>query len=144
MSLLRESRKRPLPPRYAAVDADRDYLIVYEVEDLSVLASPEYLARLNDPTPWTRRVTQAMKDPIRGLCSVAASTGEATAHAIAAVRLADGEPGDRLHRALLPAVRQEPGLAVHLCRTEASRSEFEPHEGSPSLSVPPERPSRLS
>ena len=40
--------------RYAAVDAQRDFLGFYEVNDLSVLTSADYLAKANAPSPLTQ------------------------------------------------------------------------------------------
>jgi hypothetical protein len=35
------------------------YLATYELDTAAVLQSPEYLQRLNDPTPWSRRCMKA-------------------------------------------------------------------------------------
>jgi hypothetical protein len=42
--------------RYRAIDADRTYFTVYDLENPDVLFSSAYIARLNDPTAWTQRI----------------------------------------------------------------------------------------
>ena len=41
------------------------YFMMYEAVDANVFASAPYLARLNDPTPWTRRILSAYIAPSR-------------------------------------------------------------------------------
>ncbi len=47
----------------------------YEVRSPDVLRSPPYLARLNDPTPWTKDVVATFIDTSRTICRVACSAG---------------------------------------------------------------------
>lgn len=49
--------------------------MLYEVQALQTLASPAYLARLNQPTPWTSRLMLHYRGMQRGLCAVAGSQG---------------------------------------------------------------------
>lgn len=42
------------------------YFILYELAEASVMSSPAYLARLNDPTPWTQRVMPRLMQFRRG------------------------------------------------------------------------------
>lgn len=55
---------------------EQRYLAAYEAEDAEVFGDEVYLARLNDPTAWTRR---AMSDHVIGLtrtvCRVCAGRG---------------------------------------------------------------------
>ena len=44
--------------RWAGVDTD-GFFVMYELKAHEDLSSPEYLARLNDPTPWSRKLTTA-------------------------------------------------------------------------------------
>ncbi len=37
------------------------YCVLYEVADLTVLDSPAYRARLDDPTPWTAKMMAAVR-----------------------------------------------------------------------------------
>ena len=63
--------------RYISVDGTPAYFNFYETETYQVLSSEPYLARLNDPTPWTRKVVSNFKDTSRTICDVAHSTGRA-------------------------------------------------------------------
>lgn len=51
------------------------YFMMYEAADADVFVSAPYLARLNDPTPWTRRILSAYIAPSRTICRVIASKG---------------------------------------------------------------------
>lgn len=54
---------------------DQKYFMMYEAESADVFVSPPYLARLNDPTPWTRRILSAYVAPSRTVCRVRQSIG---------------------------------------------------------------------
>lgn len=53
----------------------RRYFILYELEDANVVGGPDYLARLNAPTPWSQRIMPLLENFVRGGGTVAASTG---------------------------------------------------------------------
>ncbi|MCU0985544.1 MAG: hypothetical protein MUC89_11465 [Acetobacteraceae bacterium] len=59
----------------AGTDPRLKYFMGYEVESPEVLVSAPYLARLNDPTAWTRRILSAYVAPCRTVCRVLASQG---------------------------------------------------------------------
>ena len=61
--------------RYRSLERSLDYLDLYEVEDSETLRSAPYLARLNDPTPWTRRMVPHFLNTLRVGYRVAASAG---------------------------------------------------------------------
>ena len=42
--------------RYSVVGPGAQFLIICEVTDIEVFATPAYLERLNNPTDWTRRI----------------------------------------------------------------------------------------
>jgi len=107
--------------RYRALEGGPEYFNLYETADVSVLSSPAYLARLNAPTLWTRRVVPGFRDVARSLCRVQASLGvgqggvmltqrfaiAATERVRVATRLADN---------VLPAIAAQPGITgAHLC-----------------------------
>jgi hypothetical protein len=56
------------------------YFMLYELAEASVMSSPAYLARLNDPTPWTQRVMPRLMQFRRGGGSVDISGGHVGAH----------------------------------------------------------------
>ncbi|MCK8665369.1 hypothetical protein M1M11_10790 [Pseudomonas azerbaijanoccidens] len=56
------------------------YFMLYELAEASVMSSPAYLARLNDPTPWTQRIMPRLMQFRRGGGSVDISGGHVGAH----------------------------------------------------------------
>ena len=61
--------------RYVALDGEPAYFNFYEVNATSDLSSASYLERLNNPTPWTRKVVASFTDTSRTICRVQASFG---------------------------------------------------------------------
>lgn len=55
--------------------AEQKYFMMYEADTADIFVSPPYLARLNDPTEWTRRILSAYVAPCRTVCRVRQSTG---------------------------------------------------------------------
>ena len=62
--------------RCRAVDeaAAWPYFMMYEVRDASVMTSPAYLERLNNPTPWSRKLFPSTR-LTRTLCRIVESRG---------------------------------------------------------------------
>jgi hypothetical protein len=108
--------------RWIATEGGPRYMVVYEVEALDTLASEAYLARLNNPTPWTASMMQHYRGMARGLCAVLGSFGPGQGGAAALVRFDAGEahagPLNRwLLEEVLPAVPRMPGLgSAHLLK----------------------------
>jgi hypothetical protein len=63
------------------------YLTVYEGRELSVFGSQAYLARLNNPSPWSSPIAPQMFNFIRGACEVVASVGQGVGGAMLTVRI---------------------------------------------------------
>jgi hypothetical protein len=77
--------------RYELVSGgDRRFFAFYEVESPAVLASPAYVERLNDPTPWTKEAMRsAFRNMVRTVCDLRAAAGDLIgSHAV--VLRADG------------------------------------------------------
>jgi hypothetical protein len=68
------------------------YFILYELEDENVVGDADYLARLNTPTPWSRRIMPKLGNFARGGGRVAASAGLGQGGIVAPLRLASGAP----------------------------------------------------
>jgi hypothetical protein len=106
--------------RWIATEGGPRYMVLYEVQSLQTLASQPYLARLNNPTPWTARMMPHYKGMARGLCVVLGSWGFGQGGAAALMRFTPEESrAEPLRRWLLeealPAVPHMPGLgSVHL------------------------------
>ena len=80
--------------RYRSLERSLDYLDLYEVEDPETLRSAPYLSRLNDPTPWTRRMVPHFLNTLRVGYRVAASAGRGQGGTLLTLRLAvAGGPG---------------------------------------------------
>jgi hypothetical protein len=110
--------------RYVAVAAAPKYFMMYETETLETLASPAYVERLNNPTPWTRKCLALFRNSNRTACRNTLSIGRGIGGAIATIRLGPA-PGREaaLRRELvteaLPKLLERPGIsAAHLCEAD--------------------------
>lgn len=107
--------------RYVAVDGAPAYFNFYETENYQVLSSALYLARLNDPTPWTRKVVSNFKDTSRTICEVAHSSGRGIGAWIETIQLQTAsDPAEfarRMASGLLAEIAAQRGVsALHLLR----------------------------
>lgn len=106
--------------RWIATGEGPRYMVVYEVESLATLASQAYLARLNNPTPWTTRMMPHYRAMNRGLCAVLGSFGWGQGGTAALIRFTpQASHAAALNRWLLDealaAVPDLPGLgSAHL------------------------------
>ncbi len=62
--------------RYRAMRAGRAYFTYYETETAAVLSSETYLERLENPTPWTRRIMPSFTNASRTVCELVERTGD--------------------------------------------------------------------
>jgi hypothetical protein len=67
------------------------YLIVYELADVAMARSPDYLERLNHPTPWTSATMARLRGMSRGFCRVVASAGYGLGRTATSIRLHTGD-----------------------------------------------------
>ena len=114
--------------RYVTLDAAPKYFYFYETESLETLRSPAYLARLGDPTAWTRRTMPLVRNNKRTACRVVTSQGEGVGGVIATLQLGP-RPGHEeelrswLTGTALPGAAQRPGIvASHLLEGDAGVS----------------------
>jgi hypothetical protein len=63
------------------------YFILYELENDNVVGNPDYLARLNAPTPWSQRIMPKLRGFARGGGRIAASAGIGQGGIVAPLRL---------------------------------------------------------
>jgi hypothetical protein len=74
--------------RYGAVDAGPRYFTLYEAADATVLSSPAYLERLNNPTDWTQRVLPTFRRMTRNAYRrLAAGAGDRVERHLQTVRI---------------------------------------------------------
>jgi hypothetical protein len=106
--------------RWIARQGQPRYFVMYEVEQLDILASAAYLERLNNPTPWTTQMMVHYRGMTRGLCKLVGSFGAGIGQAALFMRF---KPEPRKEAALrewlleeaLPALPSQTGLAsAHL------------------------------
>jgi hypothetical protein len=105
--------------RWVADNDGPGYFILYETDSEATLTSGPYLERLNDPTPWSRKMMPHHRNMVRGLCRVQSSFGAGLGHAMLTVRF--NEPPQAGLDAILAALPSRKGLvAAHLLRSMAS------------------------
>jgi hypothetical protein len=109
--------------RYVAVAAAPKYFMMYETETLETLASPAYVERLNNPTPWTRKCLALFRNSNRTACRTTLSIGRGIGGAIATIRLGPSAGREQaLRRWLteaLPKLVERPNItAAHLCEAD--------------------------
>ena len=96
--------------RSADESAAWPYFILYEVREASVMTSPAYLERLNNPTPWSRKIFASCRLS-RTLCRVVESRGRGIAGSVLTTT----------ETANLSGIFATPGVtAVHLLERDAS------------------------
>jgi hypothetical protein len=106
--------------RWLVTDGGPRYMVLYEVESLATLTSVAYLAKLNNPTPWTTRMMVHYRGMNRGLCAVVGSFGFGQGSTAALIRFTpEASHSAPLNHWLLDealrAVPQMPGLgSAHL------------------------------
>ena len=99
--------------------SDHAMFILYEGAHIETFRSPGLLARLNDPTEWSKRVQPGLVNFIRGPCQTLISLGEGVGGALVAIRVS-GEIGDKVGAGqslanAAPAIARLHGVtAVHI------------------------------
>ena len=103
------------------------YFILYETETPAVLASPAYLARLDDPTPWSRAVLKDVALTIRTAARVEASFGRGVGGFVVAARFA-AAPKPTLRDALAGAAARRGVLGAHLLQGDDAATQVPTRE----------------
>jgi hypothetical protein len=84
------------------VDWNRDkyrYLTLYEGESPKTLGTPEYILRLNNPTPRSLKIQPAFYNFVRSACAIVATVGRGVGGTIATFRVPfDGTPRPAFER----------------------------------------------
>jgi len=111
--------------RWVSADGGKGYFILYEVAALETLTSAPYLARLNDPTPWSRKMMAHHLNMTRSLCAVRATFGSGLADALLTLRFSPRPESDGLiewlSADLLPKLPTRRGLVcAHLLQDAAT------------------------
>ncbi len=74
--------------RYVTVSGEPKYFAYYVTDNAAVLASEAYLARLNDPSPWTQQNVARFKNTNRSACNLLRRFGRGSGAAAMTIRLA--------------------------------------------------------
>ncbi len=122
--------------RFASPGHSPEWLTMYEADDVAALTSPEYLARLNAPTPHTVSTLRHFRNTSRAVCSLVHSVGASSGGYVLAMRLS--VPADRAEtmcRAiagdLFPAAMALTGVvACHLYASDQAASHVDTAESS--------------
>lgn len=104
--------------RWVAESGEPSYFVLYEVTSLATITGGAYLERLNNPTPWSRKMMPHHRDMVRSLCVLRAGWGGGVPQTLATVRFAP-RPGEQ------PKLPQRKGL------TGAHLLESQPMPGAP-------------
>ncbi|WP_108610751.1 hypothetical protein [Aminobacter sp. MSH1] len=98
--------------RHVAIQGTPKFFIYYEVIEPAGLGSDAYLARVNNPTPWTRASMQWFRNNARTVCRVIHDTGGPDGAFVATLRL---KPAPNLARELEIALTESifPRLSRH-------------------------------
>ncbi len=112
--------------------ADLQFFIIYETESPEVLASPAYVAKLNDPTPMTQKVMPKLKNFVRGAGRVVQSNGVCGGGAAKVIRFEKSHPllGDGVARgALFEKIGAMEGvLAIRLFEVDTAATTIQTEE----------------
>jgi hypothetical protein len=111
--------------RYRAMSNAPHFLMFYETDATSVLASEAYMAALNSPTNWTREALTHFKNPVRSVYSRLATVGapgRLTAPYLTTLRfdLPDGNEADYIAKWTHGVGRSDGVSRVRLWRADAA------------------------
>jgi hypothetical protein len=96
------------------------FFILYELESPEVLDGKAYLARLNAPTPWSRRIMPQLGNFVRGGGVITARAGRGEGATIAALRIEQLPPQPK---SLAEAIAALDGIAaVQIGATDQART----------------------
>lgn len=101
-----------------------DYLTVYETETPQILASAEYLHRLNNPTALTKEVVPRFQNFRRAACSTTVSAGVGSSGRIVAIEVSPQGDSEAIRASLRETAFPE-AIARHHMHAGAF---YEPHD----------------
>jgi hypothetical protein len=73
--------------RWIAASGEPSYFVLYEVAGFATLTTGPYVERLNDPTPWSRKMMPHHRNMVRNLCEVRATFGRGVGQALGMLRM---------------------------------------------------------
>jgi hypothetical protein len=102
--------------RWVSTDGRNSYVMLYEAQNEATVTAGPYLERLNNPTPWSRKMMVHHKNMVRSLCRVQASFGAGLGQFLRTARFAP-EPAqlealERRLAGLLPSLPSRKGIVA--------------------------------
>jgi hypothetical protein len=93
------------------VSGDGAYFMLYEAQSEASVTTGPYLERLNNPTPWSRKMMPAHKNMVRSVCRVRCAFGAGFGPVLLTMRFSP-QPNaeERLESELLPHLASQKGL----------------------------------
>ncbi len=73
--------------RWSSASGSGSMFVMYELDGFEILSSPQYVAHLNAPTPWSTRLMPHHENMVRSQCHVLESRGGGVARHALTVRL---------------------------------------------------------
>lgn len=109
--------------RWASAEGTDGFFVFYELATYEALTSSHYLARLNDPTPWSKKMMPLHRNMIRSQCRIVESYGGGIARSLMTLRLSpQPDRAESLRqnlKTLLSELPLRPGLTgANLLRTQ--------------------------
>ena len=120
--------------RYIGIDAQPEFFTLYDTESVSVVSSPAYIAKLENPTPWTIKTVKSFAALSRSLCRVESSLGSGSGGLMMTVRFEVSKEREiemlaAVRDRLLPSLMTRPGIVrVRLCVAELEASNIKSAE----------------
>ena len=107
--------------RWVSTDGRNSYVMLYETQSEDTVTTGPYLERLNNPTPWSRKMMAHHRNMVRSLCRVQSSFGSGIGQFLRTARFSPDPAGEaaleRRLAELLPALPSRKGIvAAHLLR----------------------------
>ena len=108
--------------RWASLgEGDEGFFVMYELETCATLTSVQYLARLNDPSPWSKKMMPHHRNMVRSQCRVVATYGGGIAQSMATTRLSPRRgAAQTLRDGLSDVLESLPGIPEITRRTPTS------------------------
>jgi hypothetical protein len=103
------------------------YFILYELDDENVVGGPDYLARLNAPTPWSQRTMPKLGNFARGGGRIAASAGIGQGGIVAPLRL-DAAPSFDVAALTAELASLDRVIAVRVLLTDIAKTSIKTNE----------------
>jgi hypothetical protein len=108
---------------------ERRYFILYELESADVVGGPDYLVRLNAPTPWSQRIMPRLGNFVRGGGHVEASAGIGQGGYLAALPF-EAPPIHDPSALVHDLARTDRIAAARVLRTDAAQTSIQTREKS--------------